>query len=159
MPLLHYVGHCKELGWSVAKINHCISGLAFGFRMRGLQDLMKCFLVVQALKGWRRGQAVVDKRWLVFFQLLQDLGSLLDHLCKSAYKESLFRVAFSLAFFGALQLGELVSPSVSRAGGLREEDVYLFYDRVEFRLRRGSLGVIGLCYMLFLALLCAQWCV
>lgn len=47
---------------------------------------------------------------------------LLGRLCLSASEESLFRVAFSLVFFGVLTLGELVSPSTFGSGGLRYEN-------------------------------------
>lgn len=73
---------------------------------------------------------MADQRQPVSFQLLQDLGGLLIRLCKSGYEDKLFRVAF----LGALRLGELVCPSTNRAGGLRDEDVDLFWDRVEFYL-------------------------
>lgn len=52
--------------------------------------------------------------------------------CGSGFEESLFRLAFSLAFFGALWLGELVSPSVHRAGVLHEEVIDLYQDRWSF---------------------------
>lgn len=47
--------------------------------------------------------------------------------------ERLFRLAFSLAFFGALRLGELVILSVRKAGGLLDEEVDLYLDQVELR--------------------------
>lgn len=40
--------------------------------------------------------------------------------------------------FGALQIGELVNPSTVRAGGIWEEDVDLYQDRVEFCLWRSK---------------------
>lgn len=142
-PLLLYIGHCRELGWSVSRINRCIAGLAFGLRMRGIRDFTKCFLVVQALRGWRRGQVLADTRRPVSFQLLQDLGGQLVQLCNSPYEACLFRVSFSLAFFGALRIGELVSPSVSKPGGLQDEDVDLFPDRVVFCLRHSKTDQFG----------------
>lgn len=40
------------------------------------------------------------------------------------------------AFFGVLCLGELVSLGVCKAGGLMDEDVDLYQDRVQFRVWR-----------------------
>ncbi|XP_040271809.1 uncharacterized protein LOC120993627 [Bufo bufo] len=62
VALLMFLGHCKEEGWSVSKINGCMAGLAFGFKMRRMFDFTKSFLVVQALKGWRRLRSGVDTR-------------------------------------------------------------------------------------------------
>lgn len=63
---------------------------------------------------------------------------LLGRLCLWASEESLFRVAFSLVFFGVLTLGELVSPSTFGSGGLRYENFGFFEDRVKFCLRRSK---------------------
>lgn len=77
------------------------------------------------MENWRRP---------VSFQVLQDLGTVLVNVCRSSFEVHLFRLAFSFAFFGALRVGELISPSTVRAGGLRDEDVNLFADRIEFSL-------------------------
>ncbi|KAM3909894.1 uncharacterized protein RB166_021519 [Leptodactylus fuscus] len=43
MALVLFVGHCKEAGWSVCKMNSGLAGLAFGFKSRGLKDFTKSF--------------------------------------------------------------------------------------------------------------------
>lgn len=58
VALFLYIGICRELGWSVSRMNRGMSGLVLGFKMRGLPDLTKQFLVMQALKGWTRCQVV-----------------------------------------------------------------------------------------------------
>ncbi|XP_073529602.1 uncharacterized protein [Phyllobates terribilis] len=133
--LLLLVGHCWEEGWSVPKINNCMAGLAFGFKIRGLPDVTKAILVRQALKGWRRGWKVRDCRRPISYGLLFILGQLLELVCKSAWSIRLFWLAFSPAFFGAFRLGELVSPSRFVSGGLSKEDVNLYMDRIEVFLR------------------------
>lgn len=47
----------------------------------------------------------------------------------------MFCLAFSLAFFAAFRLGELVCRRVRGAGGLYEEDVDLYQDSVVVRIR------------------------
>ncbi|XP_073537009.1 uncharacterized protein [Phyllobates terribilis] len=133
--LLLLVGHCWEEGWSVPKINNFMAGLAFGFRIRGLPDVTKAILVRQALKGWRKGWKVRDCRGPISYGLLLTLGQLLTLVCKSPWEIRLFRLAFSLAFFRAFRLGELVSPSRFVSGGLSKEDVNLYLDRIEVFLR------------------------
>lgn len=41
--LFLYIRHCIDSGWLVAKMNRCMSGLMFGFKLRGHQDLTKNF--------------------------------------------------------------------------------------------------------------------
>lgn len=109
----------------------------FVFCLRGFRDITKDFLLARAIKGWRRHR-VVEQDWRhpVSFAILQDLGNVLGKICRSPFEERLFRLAFSPAFFGTLRVGDLVSPSMVRAGGLKDEDVNLFPDRVVLRLRR-----------------------
>lgn len=118
-------------------------GFGVRFPPVGRRNITKDFLVAQALKGWRRHQ-VVEKNWRrpVSFAILHDLGNVLGKICRSLFEERLFRLEFSFEFFGALRVGELVSPSTVRAGGLHDEDVNLFPDRVEFRLRRSKMDQV-----------------
>lgn len=50
----------------------------------------------------------------------------------------MFRVLFSIAFFGAFRVGELVSPSRRVPGGLMLDDVGVRNDRGILRLRRSK---------------------
>ncbi|XP_073421270.1 uncharacterized protein, partial [Dendrobates tinctorius] len=132
--LLLLLGHSWESGWSVPKLNNFLSGLAFGFKFRGLRDLTKSFLVLQAVKGWRRNWRISDKRRPVSYEVLLILGEHLREVCASPGEVILFKLAFSLAFFGAFRLGELVSPSRFKKGGLLRQDVDVFGDRLEIIL-------------------------
>ncbi|KAM3929168.1 integrase/recombinase xerD homolog [Leptodactylus fuscus] len=143
MAMLLFVGHCNELGWSFSRLSKCLAGLAFGFKSRGWQDFTKGFLVKQALKGWHRVDSAKDNRKPVSFALLKDVGRVLNIVCHSEVEVSLFKAAFSLAFFGAFRLGELVSGSKLVPGGLRFEDVDLFADRVDIVLRKSKTDQLG----------------
>ncbi|XP_075129430.1 uncharacterized protein LOC142202939 [Leptodactylus fuscus] len=141
--LLLWIGHCRESGWLVSRMNRLMAGLAFGFKRRGMGDLTKGFLVRQALTGWRRGGSSLDTRRPVSFQLLCDIGGVLQGICTTEAEVSLFKAAFSLAFFGALRIGELVSSSKVRPRGLGFEDIDIYEDRVEFRIRRSKTDRFG----------------
>ncbi|CAN2391246.1 hypothetical protein PRIEUP_LOCUS1285, partial [Pristimantis euphronides] len=119
-------------------MNKLLAGIAFGFKWRGGQDFTKHFLVKQALKGFRRGRGQTDKRRPVSFQLLGAIGEMLDRVCSSDYEARLFGVAFSWAFFGALRVGELVSPSKKKGGGILRADVMCEENRVEFWVRKSK---------------------
>ncbi|XP_075719756.1 uncharacterized protein LOC142760450 [Rhinoderma darwinii] len=143
VALLYWLGDAWEAGFSVAKVNRFVSALAFGFKLRGFRDVSKEFLVGQALKGLRRGRVEADCRRPMSFALLVSLGVSLVSVCRSSSEVELFQLAFSLAFFGALKIGELVSPSTKRAGGLRLEEVGLYGDRLEVWLRRSKTDQMG----------------
>ncbi|XP_075131988.1 integrase/recombinase xerD homolog [Leptodactylus fuscus] len=143
MGLLLFVGHCRDLGWSFARLNKCMAGLAFGFKQRGLKDITKSFLVRQAVKGWRRQGVVADRRKPVSFELLLEVGRVLGQVCVSVAEMRLFRAAFALAFFGAFRIGELVCASKTKLGGVRFEDTNVFDDSVEIWLRRSKTDQVG----------------
>ncbi|CAN2388361.1 hypothetical protein PRIEUP_LOCUS16307, partial [Pristimantis euphronides] len=136
--LLGYIGSLAAAGASVAKVDRALAGIAFGYKWRGGEDVTKHFLVRQALRGFRRGKVKKDTRRPVSFQLLGDIGGVLGNVCSSEYEVRLFRLAFSWAFFGALRVGELVSPSKIREGGIRREDVQVKGNSVEFWIRRSK---------------------
>ncbi|XP_069840994.1 integrase/recombinase xerD homolog [Dendropsophus ebraccatus] len=141
--LLCWLGDMSVKGWSVAKLNRVLAGVAFGLKWRRLPDLTKDFVVAQAVRGFRRGRSTRDTRWPVGFQLLERLGEVVDGICRSPYEAALFRLAFVFAFFGALRIGELVAPSGSKLGGLLRTDVEVYPGRVEFWVRKSKTDQAG----------------
>lgn len=123
LVLLFHIGTLFSDGHSTASLGRVLSALAFWFKLRGLPDQTKSFLVRQAVRGFRKGFRVRDARRPVSFDLLLRLSSVLEAVCLDAFEVSLFRCAFSLAFFGAFRISELVSPSRVTAGGLCFVDV------------------------------------
>lgn len=92
----------------------------------------------QALKGYRRSRKRRDSRCPVSFEILQRVLAQLVGLCSSAYEASLFQVAFSLAFFGAFRMGELVRPSKKVQGGMLAQEVNCREHRVSLVLGRSK---------------------
>lgn len=78
------------------------------------------------------------------FSLLVRLIESLSALCASNFEECLFRVNFSLGFFVALRMGELVFPSRLKQGGLLWEDVN---GSVRLRIRYSKTDIYG----------CGEW--
>lgn len=72
------------------------------------------------------------------FEVLLHLGTTLEGLCFTSFEVCLFRLAFSLAFFRAFRISELVTPSRRCEGGLCYEDVGVFDGRLECVLRRSK---------------------
>lgn len=141
--LLYMIGTQFSVGESVSKMNRRLAALAFLFKLEGLRDVKKDFMVRQAMKGFWRGRVVQDTRRPVSFGLLQDLVGILPRVCSSLYEVQLFTAAFSLAFFGALRIGELVSKNKRGTGGLMFSDVQIAADSVQLHISRLKTDQLG----------------
>ncbi|KAM9296619.1 uncharacterized protein PAF06_017531 [Gastrophryne carolinensis] len=112
--------------------------------------MTKAFWVRQALKGWRKEHRTADNRRPFSWGLLGGIFSVLPLVCESGFEVSLFRAAFSLAFFGALRVGELVSPSKRVPGGLGFDDTVTSDEGVVIRIRRSKTDQRGRGVSMFL---------
>lgn len=122
---MEYFMSLRSAGFTAAFAQRRLSGLAFHFKLRGWADSTKHFVFRQALRGWKKERVSKDTRRPVSYSLLVRLLDSTRGLCASPYEGALFRACFSLAFFGALRVGELVPPSRTREGGLKGDDVIL----------------------------------
>ncbi|XP_056414359.1 uncharacterized protein LOC130356619 isoform X1 [Hyla sarda] len=138
-----YLLRMRELGRSAIVARRRLSGLSFHFKLRGWVDVTKRFSILQALKGWDRTPRVSDARRPVSFSLLLSLMAALQGVCRSPYESLLFQVAFSLAFFGALRVGELVPSSAGGVGGLLQDDVMLTESSVQVKVRKSKTDMLG----------------
>ncbi|KAE8597619.1 hypothetical protein XENTR_v10016535 [Xenopus tropicalis] len=139
-----YLLELRARGASAVSAQRRLTGLAFAFKLLGWQDVTKHFVIRQALKGWKReGKEKRDTRRPVDFHLLQRLLAPLQVICRSQYETALFQAAFSLAFFGALRISELVPPSAKKPGGLRHGDMIINQNFVRFRIGRSKTDVLG----------------
>ncbi|XP_066438199.1 uncharacterized protein [Eleutherodactylus coqui] len=136
--LLSWLGRGSREGWTLGRVNRFMAGVAFGCKLKGVVDVTKNFIVRQALKGFRRGKGRPDTRRPVSFGILERLGGAIDSVCGENFERLLFKAVFSLAFFGAFRVGELVSPSKAVGGGVQREDVRLVKDRLEIFVRRSK---------------------
>ncbi|OCT74241.1 hypothetical protein XELAEV_18033199mg [Xenopus laevis] len=113
---------------SFTKISKVSAALSYLFKLRGWVDVTKCFIVRQVIKGLRRRRVQGDKRKPVTFGLLGGLFGQLGVVGRSGYEIKLFQLAFSLTFYGAFRLGEIVSTSRNSEGGIQIEKVDLLED-------------------------------
>lgn len=130
-------------GVSVTIAQRRLSDIAFHFKLWGWGDVTKHFLVRQVLKGWKKEYVPAECRRPVSYSLLVRLLSATSVICASPYEGALFRSCFTLAFFGALRVGELVPPSRARARGLLEDEVVLSNGSLRVRIRRSKTDVLG----------------
>ncbi|XP_077778984.1 integrase/recombinase xerD homolog [Podarcis muralis] len=107
--VLRYLVHLKELGRAAKTLNIQSSAISFFCKALFSTDPCADFVVRKALKGWRRLQPPGDdKRRPITYDILTQIQKKLRAVCWSKYKARLFSAAYSLAFFGALRIGEVV---------------------------------------------------
>ncbi|XP_048338292.1 uncharacterized protein LOC125424902 [Sphaerodactylus townsendi] len=139
--LLTYLAHLREMGRSPTTMRSHLAAVSFYCKASGIPDTTGTFLVRQAIKGWvRMTPKVKDTRLPISLKLLANIFATLPHICSSPFEISLFRAAFSLAFFGAFRSGEIVSPSRVDCGDrpLQVGDVQVCGQTLLVRLRRSK---------------------
>lgn len=133
----------RDQGVSANVAQRKLAGVRFHLLIRGIKDVTQEFIVRQALIGWRKELVRLENRRPVTHALLIKLVQAAQASCSSPFKASLFTVSFSLAFFAALRVGELVSASRQCPGGLMFSDVVLSEESVQLKIRRSKTDVFG----------------
>ena len=138
--VLHFIAAQWGAGKSLALVQRQMSAVAFYAGMAGAQDPTKHFTVRKALRGWRRMHPhKEDTRRPIDAVRLAGISGILPEICSSAFEVGLFRLAYSLAFFGALRVLELVAARPSGVvGGLRLSDIIVGTDAIRIHLRRSK---------------------
>lgn len=111
--------------------------------MARAQGLHKRLLGTTGSKRIQEAHKSRDGRHPVSFEMLQVLTGSLEKVCSSFYECVLFWAAFALAFFAALRISELVSPSKKVEGGLLYRDVEHVQDTIRIWIRRSKTDQAG----------------
>ncbi|CAG2192890.1 unnamed protein product [Mytilus edulis] len=127
-------------GLSGGTISSYISGVSYHHKIQGIQDTTKFFIIGKALEGIKRiqGGKRNDIRAPITVQLLSDMISCLDKVCKNKYEAALFSAVFSVAFFGLLRVGEITtskSKSVINGSNLTISDILVRRKVLVLRVR------------------------
>ncbi|XP_066441041.1 uncharacterized protein [Eleutherodactylus coqui] len=140
---LDVIAELRRRGASASSARKHLSAIAFLLRLHGRRDVTKEFVFGQILKGWKKEGSSRDDRRPITFELLKAMLNVLGAVCKDESEVLLFRVAFSLAFFAALRLSEIVAPSCRKLGGLRFEDVLCGTDDIKICIKKSKTDVYG----------------
>ncbi|XP_078525049.1 uncharacterized protein LOC144798176 [Lissotriton helveticus] len=128
----------KDCGKSHSWMAGHLSAIGHHAKLLRQEDPTALFTTRAALKGSAR---VVPKspeqRAPIDYETLQGMLEALPSVAQSAYEASLFASTFSLAFFGAFRIGELVARSKTETNprALQMRDVRLTADSVEILLQ------------------------
>lgn len=118
-----------------------LAAISHHMKLLGQEDPTKSFLIRAALKGWARCEPrQPDTRSPIDFETLQGLLDWVPRVTHSAYEATLFAATFSLAFFGAFRISELVARSKLDSSGtaLNRKDASLAGNTLTVVLRRSK---------------------
>lgn len=135
----------KESGRSWPLVRGQLSAIAFFAGLEGVSDPTKDIRVKRAMQGWERlAPRVKDNRRPIDACRLQKILDVLPQVCGSPYETQLLRLAYSLAFFGAFQISELV-PSSKRdsRGGVSMREVVVAEELLQIKVRRSKTDPLG----------------
>ncbi|XP_075059429.1 uncharacterized protein LOC142144452 [Mixophyes fleayi] len=123
-------------GASKASMSSTLERISFMSRLNRVVDMTKGFLISKALKGWAKERPTSsDTRHLITPQILTQLMRVLVEVTWDEYEVLLFRIAFSLAFFGAFRVSELVGQAAGHGPtGLLTENVVIREDHLSCKI-------------------------
>ncbi|XP_075063935.1 uncharacterized protein LOC142151813 [Mixophyes fleayi] len=125
--MLAFMWESYSKGESRASMAATLAGISFMARLRGYTDVTKGFIISKALKRWARARpSQADARLPITDIILDQLIGTLGGIAVDEYEKTLFSAAFSMAFFGAFRVSELVAKSRGhQESGLQAEHVSL----------------------------------
>ncbi|XP_066444897.1 uncharacterized protein [Eleutherodactylus coqui] len=148
----------RKSGSSADAAKKRLSAIAFLLRLHGTRDVTKDFVFGQIIKGWKKDRVTKDGRRPITFELLNAILNVVESVCTDASEAELFRAAFSIAFFAALRIGELVSACKSKPGGLFFSDVVIDKDCIKIGVRRSKTDIYGMGEWIRVGKLGTKWC-
>jgi hypothetical protein len=144
VPIKHLIMFISFLSLSGLTVSTAKTYIAAINSLHKLNNLPCCsshFLIAKLLEGFKRGRSHSSRtRAPITFPLLVEISGALHSVCHSSYEISLFKAAFSLAFFGLLRISEfaLATKFSSAIRVLQLADVNLIESRppvIEVKVR------------------------
>lgn len=121
--------------YSYFHVTKTLAGIYFFLKLQGFHSCTELFSVRQALKGYHKRNMVADSRLPITADVLSRLCESTTSVCVSSYESLLFRVAFSLSFFGAFRISELLPLKTGDYSGIFISDVKLSSGFLQIFLR------------------------
>ncbi|XP_075063546.1 integrase/recombinase xerD homolog [Mixophyes fleayi] len=143
--MLAFMWESYSKGEFRASMASTLAGISFMARLQGYTDVTKGFMISKALKGWARARpSQADARLPITNNILDQLIETLGGIAVDEYEKTLFSAAFSMAFFGAFRVSELVAKSRGhQESGLKAEHVSLCGGVVSCKIIRSKTDQSG----------------
>lgn len=129
----------KNYSWS--HISKTLAGVSFLLLLYKLPACQSFFSVKQAMKGYRKNNSFNDTRSPI---TPEKLCSVTRVICSSEYEAILFSAAFSLAFFAAFRVSELLSLSRAERSGILLSNVQVLEESVKIFLKFSKSSPLGM---------------
>lgn len=134
--VVYFISYCHERNYSASSVTTFLSALSWMHKIKYMQDPTVVFVVKKMMEGYRRLRQSKDIRAPITQGVLIKICQMLPNICYNEYEERLFRAAFSLAYFGLLRVGEIVTTDWKQADyALRLDDVNIAKDETSLTLR------------------------
>ena len=148
--LVQFIAFLSVSGYAPATITSYVSGIASQLQLLSFPDVTKHFVVKRLLEGCRRRNTRRDRRRPITHDILCRIIPALQAVCSNHFEARLFRVAFLLAFYGFLRIGELTASARHLPSPLSRSDVNVREAplRVELVLRHSKTDQHGHGYVL-----------
>ncbi|XP_077774252.1 integrase/recombinase xerD homolog [Podarcis muralis] len=144
--VLAYLVYLRRLGRAPRTLNLQAAAISFFCKAVFSTDPCDDFVIRRTLEGWRRLQPPShDMGRPITFDILSQIHKRLRTVCWSRYEARLFSAAYSIAFFGALRVGELVYEAGQHgfSRGLLLSDVTLSREDLVVRIRSSKTDQYG----------------
>ena len=131
-----FVAHMLGRGFNAGTMATYLSAVGYYFKMSGLVDPTKSFLVQKLLVGVRRLRPSVDLRLPITQDLLVQLQKTVDVLCSIFFWKKLYSAMFQFAFYAFARIGEIALAHKASVNQI------LQLTDVSFLCRNGSVNMI-----------------
>lgn len=144
--VLKYLAHLFQMRRAARTLRLHSAAISFFSRAFFNKDPCGKFVVRRAVEGW--GRLTPSKpipRRPITLELLAQMHTKLRSICWSKFEARLFSAAFSLAFFGALRVGEVVLEPKRDGGsrGLLLQDVSMSPSDLQINIRNSKTDQLG----------------
>lgn len=141
--MLCFITSLMSRNLSATHISKILAGISFCQKIQGITPVNNNFLVRQALKGYRKNFPRVDNRRPITFDILSKLIEILPAVCSSSFESTLFRAAFTLAFFAALRISEFTAASKNVNSNLKRSDIYFSNNSLKIHIFKSKTDQLG----------------
>lgn len=132
----------KKYSWS--HICKTLSGISFFLRLYSLPPCHSFFSVRQVLKGYKRKNFKKDSRSPITPDMLSRICMATGYVCSSNYEAALFSSVFTLTFFAAFRISEVLPCSKTSTSGMLSSNVEFLSDGLRIFLRFSKTDPLGL---------------
>lgn len=136
--LEYYIADLYDKGYSAKSASTFISAISYFHKIHGIDDASSQFRCKKVLEGFRRMTPSKDRRLPILLGMLEQIYKKLGHVCSSPYEATLFRAAYTLAFFGLFRVSEIAWSS------LLDPDRPLQIDDVKFIKKGESIKTVNI---------------